>query len=213
MNVTRFPVNPFVENTYLLWTRIGGEAAIVDPGMMRDDERSMVDNFIKEHELKLKHVLITHVHIDHVTSARWIANQYGAMVEGNMLEEPYGATLPMQAEHFRLRIDVGILKMDKYLEEQDVICLDDELIKVLITPGHSSGSLSFYVPDSNFVITGDALFEGSIGRTDLPGGDFDLLISSIKHKLLTLPLDTIVYPGHGDATTIGDEIRYNPYLY
>lgn len=212
MNISLFPVNPFVENTYLLWTRKGGEAAIVDPGMMREDERSMVADFIKENDLKLEHVLLSHVHIDHVTSAQWVKEQYGATIEGGKEDEPFGMTLPIQAEHFRLRTDVQILKFDKYLVENDLILLDNEEIKVLSTPGHSPGSLSFYVPESNFVITGDALFEGSIGRTDLPGGDFDTLISSIRHKLLVLPSDTIVYSGHGNATTIGDEMRYNPYL-
>ena len=212
MNVSLFPVNPFVENTYILWTRKGGEAAIVDPGMMREDERHMINEFIKENELILKHVLITHIHIDHVTSARWIAEQYAALVEGDKLEEPYGLSLHTQAEHFRLRINVDALKFDKYLKENDIINLGEERIIVLSTPGHSVGSLSFYAPESNFVITGDALFEGSIGRTDLPGGDYDTLISSIRNKLFTLPADTLVYSGHGEATTIGDEMRYNPYF-
>ena len=212
MNVTRFPVNPFVECTYLLWICEGGDAVLVDPGMMRDDERKMIDDFITMHYLNVKYVLLTHIHIDHVTSAKWASEKYGAIIAGCEHEERYGAFLPQQAEHFRLKIDIEPLKLDKYLKDKDVISIGDEEIKVLYTPGHSSGSLSFYVPMSSIVLTGDALFAGSIGRTDLPGGDFDTLISSIRMKLFTLPSDTMVYPGHGPATTIGDEMRYNPYL-
>lgn len=212
MKITRFPVNPFVVMTYILWTDDGGEAAIVDPGMMRDKEREMIAHFIAEHHLKIKHVLLTHIHIDHVSSAEWMAQTYSAPIEGCVGDEPLIATLPMQAAFFHLRIDMNPFTINKYLSDGDSIMLGDEEIKVLHTPGHSLGSLSFYLPQSGFVVTGDALFQGSIGRTDLVGGDFDTLIKSIKQKLLTLPHETVVYPGHGDETTIGDEIRYNQFL-
>ena len=212
MKITRFPVNPFVVMTYILWTDDGGEAAIVDPGMMRDKEREMVAHFIDDHQLKVKHILLTHIHIDHVSSAEWMSQTYSAPIEGSAADEPLITSLPMQAAYFHLRIDMKPFVINKYLSHGDSIILGDEEIKVLETPGHSPGSLSFYLPQSGFVVTGDALFQGSIGRTDLIGGDFDILIKSIKQNLLTLPQETVVYPGHGDETTIGDEMRYNQYL-
>lgn len=212
MNITRFPVNPFVVMTYILWTGDGGEAAIVDPGMMRDKEREMIAHFIDEHQLKVKHILLSHIHIDHVSAAKWMAQTYSAPIEGNVADESLIASLPMQAAFFHLNIDMSPFTINKNLCDGDSIMLGDEEIKVLETPGHSLGSLSFYLPQSGFVVTGDALFQGSIGRTDLPGGDFNTLINSIKQKLLTLPQETVVYPGHGDETTIGDEERYNQYL-
>lgn len=212
MNISSFPVSPFVENTYIIWDKTNGDAAIVDPGMMRDDERQMVDSFIANNGLSVKYILITHVHIDHVASARWAADKYGAKILGNKIDEQYAAILPEQAAYFRLKLDIEPFAFDQYIEDGDEIRLADEMIRVLFTPGHSAGSLSFYLPDSNFIITGDTLFEGSIGRTDLPGGNYNTIIHSIKNKLLTLPSDAMIYPGHGPSSTIGDELRYNPYL-
>ena len=212
MNITRFPVSPFVEMTYVLWTSDGGEAAVIDPGMMRDAEREMVVGFIDEHQLQLKHILLTHMHIDHVSSAQWMSQRYGLPLEGSKADEFMGSVLPEQAHHFRLPLEIEPLTLDKYLSGGDIIHLGDEEIHVLETPGHSLGSLSFYLPKSKFVVTGDALFAGSIGRTDLPGGDYSTLIASIRQRLFTLPSDTVVYPGHGQETTIGDEMRFNPYF-
>ncbi len=212
MNVSCFPVNPFVENTYILWMCDGGEAAIIDPGMMTDAERDMVAQFVAQHSLRVKYILITHYHIDHVTSANWCKQQYGAQILSSAEDESLGKYVQMQAAHFRLRIDVDAVKADRHLKEGDTLALGDEEIRAIATPGHSSGSLSFYVPQSNFVITGDVLFAGSIGRTDLPGGDYATLISAIRNKLFTLPSDTMVYAGHGPSTSIGDEMRYNPYF-
>lgn len=212
MKISRFPVSPFVEMTYVLWTGDDGVAAVIDPGMMNDAEREMVAAFIDTHRLKVEHILLTHVHIDHVASARWMAQKYEVPISGGKADEILGTYLPEQARHFRLNIDLPPLVLDKYLVGGDIIALGDEEIHVLETPGHSQGSLSFYLRQSNFVVTGDTLFQGSIGRTDLPGGDYATLIGSIKQRLLTLPPETVVYPGHGDETTIGDETRYNPYL-
>lgn len=212
MNITRIPVSPFVELTYILWTADGGEAIVVDPGMMTEAEREEVAHFLDSHHLTLKHVLISHMHIDHVASAAWLAQRYSAPIEGGSSDEIMGSTLPLQAKHFRVPIDVPMLKFDRYLSHGDIITLGNEQIHVREVPGHSPGSLVFYLPDSNMVISGDTLFAGSIGRTDLPGGDYRTLINAITEQLLTLPDDTLVYPGHGPETTIGDERRNNPFL-
>lgn len=212
MKVTKFTVNPFGENTYVAWDESSREAMIVDPGMMQDHERAVVTGFIDDNNLVMRHVLLTHAHIDHVTSARWMADRYGIEVAGSELDAMLATNLPLQAQHFRLKIDLDVLHIDRPLTDGDVISLGNEPVHVLSTPGHSRGGLVFYAPDSALAFTGDTIFEGSIGRTDLPGGDYDTLIGSIRDKVLTLPLDTLLIPGHGPTTTVADERDFNPYL-
>lgn len=212
MDVSRFELNPFGENTYILWHKTAKKAIVVDPGMMRDDERDLIVDFLDRHELTLQAVILTHLHIDHVTGAKWLADKYGVKILANKGDELLASSLPLQAQLFGLKIDVPSFKIDQALKDGDKLMLGDEKIVVIATPGHSPGGICLYMPDSATVISGDTLFEGSIGRTDLPGGNFDRLISSIKTKLLTLPDDTVVAPGHGYTTTIGAEKQNNPFL-
>ena len=212
MDVSRFELNPFGENTYILWHKTAKKAIVVDPGMMRDDERDLIVDFLDRHELTLQAVILTHIHIDHVTGAKWLADKYGVKILANKGDELLASSLPMQAQLFGLKIDVPSFNIDQALKDGDELMLGDEKIVVIATPGHSPGGICLYMPDSATVISGDTLFEGSIGRTDLPGGNFDRLISSIKTKLLTLPDDTVVAPGHGYTTTIGTEKQNNPFL-
>lgn len=212
VKATKFTVNPFGENTYLAWDETTRHAIIIDPGMMQDHERNVVTKFIDDNNLVMRYVLITHVHIDHVTSARWMADRYGITVAASPLDAPNALALPEQAEHFRLRMPVEALTIDQPLADGDTMMLGDETIHVLAMPGHSPGGLAFYAPDSELVFTGDSIFEGSIGRTDLPGGDFGTLINSIKEKILTLPPETLIIPGHGPTTTVANELEYNPFL-
>ena len=212
MKISRFTMNPFGMNCYILWNSAGGECVIIDPGMMLESEKEMISSFIEDNKLTLKHVLLTHCHVDHACGARWIAERYGVNIEAGEKERVIAEQLPLQAQRFGLKIDSSPLEIDKVLAEGDVISFAGESIKVLETPGHSPGSLTFHLIDSNVVITGDVIFQGSIGRTDLPGGSYNELIKSIKTKILTLPQDTLIAPGHGDTTTVGEETTYNPFL-
>ena len=205
-------VNPFGENMYILWDEASHEAVVIDPGMMREGEREMVTKFIDEHQLNVKHVLLTHLHVDHITGARWLADKTGADVCGSALDNPLGQELPDQVAHFRINIEVEPLTVDRNLSEGDTLPLGDEIIQVLHVPGHSPGGLAFYVPQSNLLFSGDTIFNGSIGRTDLWGGDFAQLINSIREKILPLPDETIIASGHGPTTTVADEKRCNPFL-
>ena len=205
-------VNPFGENMYILWDEASHEAVVIDPGMMREGEREMVTKFIDEHQLKVKHVLLTHLHVDHITGARWLADKTGADVCGSALDNPLGQELPDQVAHFRINIEVEPLTVDHNLSDGDTLPLGDEIIQVLHVPGHSPGGLAFYVPQSNLLFSGDTIFNGSIGRTDLWGGDFAQLINSIREKILPLPDETVIAPGHGPTTTVADEKRCNPFL-
>ena len=212
MKVSRFELNPFGENTYILWHETAKKAIIVDPGMMRDDENQLIVDFLERHELTLQSVVLTHIHIDHVTGAKWLAEKYGVKILASKADEFLSSILPMQAQLFGLKIRVDAIAIDQPLKDGDELMLGDEKIIVIATPGHSPGGICLYMPDSATVISGDTLFEGSIGRTDLPGGNFDRLIESIKTKLLTLPDDTVVAAGHGYTTTIGAEKQHNPFL-
>ena len=212
MNATMMSVNPFGENMYILWDEASHEAVVIDPGMMREGEREMVTKFIDEHQLNVKHVLLTHLHVDHITGARWLADKTGADVCGSALDNPLGQELPDQVAHFRINIEVEPLTVDRNLSEGDTLPLGDEIIQVLHVPGHSPGGLAFYVPHSNLLFSGDTIFNGSIGRTDLWGGDFAQLINSIREKILPLPDETVIASGHGPTTTVADEKRCNPFL-
>lgn len=211
MNISRFEVNPFGEVTYILWDETSRQACIVDPGMMRDDERDMIENFLASHHLTLQFVLLSHIHIDHVTSAQWMADRHHVKIYASPDDAFLASTLQFQAQMFNLKIALPNLKTEP-LTDGDEITLAGEKIQVIATPGHTPGCLSFYLPESGILVSGDTLFEGSVGRTDLPGGNFDQLITGIKERLLTLPGETIVAPGHGHTTTIENERLYNPFL-
>ena len=212
MNARMMTVNPFGENMYFLWDEASLEAAVVDPGMMRDAEREMVIKFIGDNNLNVKHILLTHLHVDHVTSARWLADQTGADVCGSIQDAQLGLELPNQVAYFHLKVDCEELTIDRELQDGDTLQLGDEIIQVLHVPGHSPGGLAFYMPESGLLISGDTIFNGSVGRTDLMGGDMAQLINSIREKIMTLPDETIIASGHGPTTTVADEKRCNPFL-
>ena len=212
INATMMTVNPFGENMYILWDESTHDAVVIDPGMMRDGEREMVTKFIADNNLNVKHILLTHLHVDHITGARWLADKTGADVCGSALDNPLGRELPDQVAHFRINIEVDPLTVDRNLADGDTLQLGDEIIQVLHVPGHSPGGLAFYLPQSALLISGDTIFSGSVGRTDLWGGDMAQLINSIHEKILPLPDETVIASGHGPTTTVADEKRMNPFL-
>ena len=212
MNATMMTVNPFGENMYILWDEASRDAVVVDPGMMREAEREMVTKFIEGQKLNVIHILLTHMHIDHITSARWLADKTGADVCACALDAQLGRELPDQVAQFHLKIESEPLVIDHILSDGDVLSLGEESIQVLHVPGHSPGGLAFYLPQSGLLISGDTIFNGSVGRTDLWGGDMAQLINSIREKILPLPDETVIASGHGPTTTIADEKRCNPFL-
>lgn len=212
INATMMTVNLFGENIYILWDETTRDAVVVDPGMMRDAECEMITNFIEGQQLNVKHILLTHLHLDHVTGARWLADKTGADVCGSTLDAELGRELPEQVAQFHLKIECEPLSLDRELTDGDTIPLGDEVIQVLHVPGHSPGGLAFYLPQSALLIAGDTIFNGSVGRTDLMGGDMAQLLNSIREKILTLPDETVIASGHGPTTTIADEKRCNPFL-
>jgi hydroxyacylglutathione hydrolase len=210
LQVQVFPNNPYQENTYLVFDDTG-YCAIIDPGMYTASEQNVVVNFIKENKLKPVMLLNTHCHIDHVLGNRFVFDQYGLKPQFNEGELPVLASIPGYAPQMGFRYDASPLP-DTFLPETGKITLGTSELELIFAPGHSPAHLCFYAPKENFLIGGDVLFRESIGRSDLPGGNFKQLISNIETKLFILPDDCTVYPGHGDTTTIGYEKQYNPFL-
>ncbi len=212
MKVSRFVFNMFGVNTYVVWDPESLEAAIIDPGMIDDDERNALDSFIGNRGLKVTQLINTHSHLDHIFGNTYIKEKYGLEIKAHPADDFLARTLPEQAARFGLRMPLQPQQLDVELHDGDTVFLGKERMEVLGVPGHSPGGIALYCPESNFVITGDTLFPGSMGRTDLPMGDYATLVDAISRKLLTLPDSTVVLSGHGGETTIGNEKKSNPFL-
>lgn len=211
LSVKQFTFNPVQENTYVLFDEKDACCCIIDPGCYFGNERRALQEFISENGLTPKLLLNTHCHLDHVFGNKFIHDEYNLTLHLHENEKIIldnaaiaGLNWNMPFENYR-----GDLI---FLQEGDMIEMGEDELEVLFTPGHSPGSICFYCSSQKFLIGGDVLFRMSIGRTDLPGGDFDTLINSIRKKLFVLPDDVIVYPGHGEPTTIGFEKKNNPFL-
>ena len=205
-----FTFNPVQENTYILYNE-QNECIIIDPGCYFDAEKEELKSFISLHKLQPKILLNTHCHLDHVFGNKFIAEEYNLTLNTHLLEKEILQMAPASGLMFNLPFD-NYQGEVIYLKEGDVVSLGNDKLEVIHAPGHSPGSICFYCEKQHFIIGGDVLFQRSIGRTDLPYGDQEELLRNIKGKLFKLPADVQVYPGHGDATTIGYEIKENPYL-
>lgn len=210
INIHSFTFNPFQENTYLL-TNEQKEALIIDPGMYGNAEALQMINFIEKNNYQLIKIINTHAHIDHILGVDDLKTKFNIPFALHADEETVLELGTLSAATYGLNFKIAPL-VDEYLEEGQIIEFGDSQIQCLLTPGHSPGSLSFYLPKEKILIAGDTLFNGSIGRTDLPGGHHDTLIQSIQNQLYTLPDDTMVYPGHGPVTQIGHEKKSNPFV-
>jgi glyoxylase-like metal-dependent hydrolase (beta-lactamase superfamily II) len=211
MIVKTFIFNPVQENTYVVFDHTR-EAVIIDAGCVFENEFRQIDSFIEHNDLKIKHLLNTHLHFDHILGNKYIAEKYGVLPEAHQSDEFMIDTLDETLEKFGVHFKAQGQSIGTYLTENDIIKFGDSELKIFHVPGHSPGSLCFYNEADSILFSGDVLFRGTIGRTDLPYGDYNGLITNIKTKLLTLPDQTIVYPGHGSPTTIGEERENNPYL-
>ncbi|MDQ3844995.1 MAG: MBL fold metallo-hydrolase [Bacteroidota bacterium] len=210
LNVQSFIFNPVQENTYVVYNE-QKQCCIIDPGCYFASEELELKRFIEQNGLQPLYLLNTHCHLDHIFGNRWVHKTYNLTLHLNKLEKPVLEYGPVAGQMWQLPFD-NYDGAFHFIDEGDVIRLGEDELHILFTPGHSPGSITFYNRAGKFIISGDVLFNGSIGRTDLPGGDFSLLEESIKTKLYTLPEDVIVYPGHGDSTTIGDEMKTNPFV-
>lgn len=209
IHVKSFVFNPFMENTYVLYDETG-ECVVIDPGCYEDYEKNEIKEFIKSNDLKVVKLLNTHCHIDHVFGNKYIKDEYGVKLYIHKLDDPTLKAVKAYAPAYGIT-NYEEAVADEYLEEGDEVKFGNSSLRVLFVPGHAPGHIAFYSSDDKFCIGGDVLFQGSIGRTDLPGGDFDTLINSIHEKIFPLGDDVIVYCGHGRETTVGVEKKSNPF--
>lgn len=211
MHIETFVCNPFMENTYLVYDETSA-CVVIDAGCLSDADRNRLQQAIDSHHLKLEHVLNTHLHLDHVFGNGFLFETYHLSPEAHRDDEFLLSQMHAQASLFGVPFNERVQPIGKYLDDHDTVYFGNSSFEVIHVPGHSPGSLCFYSKQDQIIFVGDVLFRGSIGRTDLPKGNFDQLIDGIRHRLLVLPDDTKVYSGHGPMTTIGHEKRENPYL-
>ena len=208
-----FTLNPVEENCYILWDDVSMEGAIIDCGAWNEVECKRISDFITAEGINLKYSWQTHMHFDHCMGLGFIKNTYGITPMCHALDIPVYKNAPdMVKRWFRMDISDSMVDVEPAISENSVLSLGNIGIQVLHTPGHTQGGVCYYIPEARVVFTGDTLFCGSIGRTDLPGGNFEQEIMSIKNKLLTLPEDTKVLPGHGSESSIHQEMLYNAYF-
>ncbi len=210
IKLKRWVFNPFQENTYLLYNE-QKEAFLVDPGCYEEHEKEHLKSAIKAEGFQLKAMINTHGHVDHVLGNAFIHQSFQTPVWIHEADAPMLENAPQMGVAFGFSMELSP-KPEKFLAHGDKLMLGQEIVEVLHVPGHSRGSVVLYVPESDFVVVGDVIFQASIGRTDLPGGNQHDLIDGIHKYLLTLPEDTVVFPGHGPETSIGFEKENNPFL-
>ncbi|MFA6598652.1 MAG: MBL fold metallo-hydrolase [Ignavibacteriaceae bacterium] len=210
--VQKFTFSPFSENTFLVWDKQSKEAAMIDPGCFSAGEEQELKNFILENQLSIKYLLNTHCHLDHIFGNNFILKEFDPQYLIPELDKPLLENAPAQARLFGLEM-AAVQPSDNFLSEETVLSLGEHEVRFLFTPGHTPGEFCIHFPGDSICFTGDVLFENSIGRTDLLGGNFSTLMKSIQQKLFTLPEETVIYPGHGNSSTIGNEKHFNPFFY
>lgn len=209
VRITKFTFNPFQENTYVLDN--GTEALLIDPGCWDAAEQEELLAHLQTNGLRPVRVVLTHAHIDHVLGCAWAERTFGLRPWMHKADLPLLKAVPGQGAMFGLPVEAPP-EPGGYIEAGDTVDLGDEQLEVRLVPGHAPGHIVLYHPQEAFVIAGDTLFQRSIGRTDLPGGDHETLLRSIREQLYTLPDDVRVYSGHGPETRIGEEKRHNPFV-
>jgi hydroxyacylglutathione hydrolase len=207
MILEKLTVGPFQENCYIVGDEATGTGVLFDPG----DEATRIALAVEQTHLEISQIIITHAHIDHVGAVTTLVDEYACPVVMHREAEPMLRQLPSQALMMGVRFG-KVPNVDGYIEDEEVVRVGGLSFTALYTPGHAPGHLAFYSADEGVVISGDALFAGSVGRVDLPGGSMEVLMRSINERLLTLPDETVVLSGHGSETTIGEERAHNPFL-
>lgn len=210
IKVASFIFNPFYENTYVAYDETG-ECVIIDPGCYNSKEENELVDFISAEGLKPVLLLNTHCHVDHVMGNNFVFEKYGLLPQYHQIEQYILEAAPAHARMFGVDM-VPSPSAEKYIDEGDIIEFGNSRFDILFLPGHSPGSIAFYNEEQKIIISGDVLFYLSIGRTDLPSGNHGQLITSIKKNLFRLDDEYLVYPGHGQTTTLGNEKNFNPFL-
>jgi glyoxylase-like metal-dependent hydrolase (beta-lactamase superfamily II) len=210
IEVATITFNDFQVNTYLVWDETG-QCLVVDPSFYSTSEQEAFESELTGKGLRLTGQINTHCHVDHMLGVGYIRSRYGFPFRAHRDEAKIVASTTLMGDLFGWKVE-PLEGIDLFLEDSEMVPVGNHSLQGIHVPGHSMGSMAFYSREGGFVITGDALFRSSIGRTDLPGGNYDTLIASIRNRLLVLPPGTVAFPGHGPSTTIGEELHENPYL-
>ena len=211
MKIQSFTFNPFQENTFVLWDNTG-DCIIIDPGCYEKNEEQELVDFIEKNNLNPVKLINTHCHIDHIFGNKFVSEKWNLELYMHKTDLPLLEGAGDIAKIYGFENYKGSPYPKHFLEEGNVLEFGESKLEILFAPGHAPGHICLYSKEDKFIVAGDVLFNGSIGRTDLPGGDFDTLIVSIKTKLFPLENETVVYCGHGPSTTIGNEKLNNPFL-
>jgi|TARA_B110000967_G_scaffold67635_1_gene69947 glyoxylase-like metal-dependent hydrolase (beta-lactamase superfamily II) len=209
-HVHQLTFGPFGENTYLISDE-EGNTLVIDPGMYDAQENARMFEYLTAQKLKPIRLILTHAHLDHVFGVNWFNSHYGLIPEVNANEKAVYDSARAVAMQYGLQMD-SLVAAEVGLVAETSFRFGEVSFEIRFAPGHSPGSVCFYNEEEKYVISGDVLFQGSVGRTDLPGGDMGTLMGSIRSQLLTMPDEVIVYSGHGPLTTVGQERESNPYL-
>lgn len=212
MKIKRFEFNMFPVNCYVLSEETSKEAVVIDAGCFYEEEKQALKKYIIENGLAVKRLLNTHLHLDHIFGNPFMLKEFGLQAEANQEDEFWLNEAANQARMFGFQLKETPVPLGKYIADTDTVTVGNIRLEAVQVPGHSPGSLAFYCKEEKCLFSGDVLFQGSIGRADLPGGNFDELRENICNRLFVLPDETIVYPGHGEATTIGNEKHNNPFF-
>jgi glyoxylase-like metal-dependent hydrolase (beta-lactamase superfamily II) len=210
ITVKTFICNPFQENTYILYDETG-ECVIVDAGCYGPDEQENIDSFIAGNNLKPVKLLNTHGHIDHIAGIEYLSKKYGIELYIHADDVDNINRSATMGAAWGFNIQVPTCKVN-FVEENDKVTFGTSTLKVIALPGHTKGGVGYYNDEQKIIMVGDTLFRGSIGRTDLPGGDYETIIRSIIKNLLPLGDEVRYYSGHGESSTLGHERRYNPFV-
>lgn len=211
MKIKRFEFNMFPVNCYVLSDETK-EAVVIDAGCFYEEEKQTLKNYIISNGLNVKRLLCTHLHLDHILGNPFMLKEFGLKAEANQADEFWLEYAPQQSRMFGFQLNEEAVPLGKYVCDGDIITFGNTQLEAIHVPGHSPGSIVYYCKEENCMFSGDVLFQGSIGRADLTGGNFDELREHICSRLFVLPNDTIVYPGHGNPTTIGIEKQDNPFF-
>lgn len=208
-HIHHFTFNPFQENTWVISE--GREAIVIDPGCWTTAEEHALEAYLDENGLTPVRLVLTHAHLDHVFGCAWMHTRYGLLPQLHATDLPILRNAERQGRMYGVAC-APVPEPEEFLKEGDTITLGNTELRILFVPGHAPGHIALWCEKERFIVSGDVLFHRSIGRTDLPGGNMDTLLASIREKLFTLPPETVVHCGHGPDTTIGEEVRLNPFL-
>ena len=212
LEIRTFVCNMLHENCFVLFDKDSREAAVIDPGFYWENEKQTFVKYVEANQLKIKYLLCTHLHFDHTFGVAFIEDTFNVKLSASVLDTPWVENFESSVARFGIIPNGEKRYVTHPLRDTDVLTLGTHTLECISTPGHSAGGMCFYAKDNGYLFAGDTLFQSSIGRTDFADGDYGQLIRFIQTRLLPLPSETIVFPGHGDTTTIGDEKMYNPYI-